>query len=246
MGDRVFGLFDEIRDYFQQEEKMYGAFSMPEENRLSKGAGITQDQVVSAEESITDMESLKKVKTLDELRELCEQAEELKTDLEQTNLVFGSGNPEAKIMFIGEAPGAEEDKQGLPFVGRAGKLLTKIIESISFTREQVYIANILKHRPPNNRDPLPEERKRSLPYLYRQIELIQPAFIVCLGRVSAQTLLETQEPMKNLRGRFHSFHNDSNLLVTYHPAALLRNPAWKKHTWEDVQMLRKKYDSIYG
>lgn len=183
-------------------------------------------------------------RTLDELFEICLNAEVLRTDLADTRLVFGTGNPDAGLMLIGEAPGLQEDKQGEPFVGRAGQLLNKILEAISFRREDVYIANILKHRPPNNRDPLPEERDRSLPYLYRQIELIKPKLILCLGRISAQTLLNTAEPMKNLRGRFHPFLDGIELMVTFHPAALLRNPAWKRDTWEDVQLLRKRYDEL--
>jgi len=182
-------------------------------------------------------------KTLEELFDICLTADVLRTDLADTRLVFGTGNPDADLMLIGEAPGLQEDKQGEPFVGKAGQLLNKILAAISFRREDVYIA---KHRPPNNRDPLPEERDRSLPYLYRQIELIQPKLILCLGRVSAQTLLNTSEPMKNLRSRFHPFHNGIELLVTFHPAALLRNPAWKRDTWEDVQLLRKRYDELTG
>lgn len=185
-------------------------------------------------------------RTLEELFEICLTAEVLRTDLADTRLVFGTGNPNADLMLIGEAPGLQEDRQGEPFVGKAGQLLNKILAAISFRREDVYIANILKHRPPNNRDPLPEERDRSLPYLYRQIELIQPKLILCLGRISAQTLLNTPEPMKNLRSRFHPFHNGIELLVTFHPAALLRNPAWKRDTWEDVQLLRKRYDELTG
>jgi DNA polymerase len=168
----------------------------------------------------------------------------LKTDLKNTNLVFGVGNPEADLMLIGEAPGEQEDLQSEPFVGKAGQLLNKILEAIQFRREDVYIANILKHRPPNNRDPLPEERERSLPVLLRQIELIQPKIILCLGRVSAQTLLHSTATMKDLRGVFHPWKDGIELAVTYHPAALLRNPEWKKDTWDDVRMLRKRYDEI--
>jgi uracil-DNA glycosylase len=160
--------------------------------------------------------------------------------------VFGIGNPAADLMLIGEAPGEREDLQGEPFVGKAGQLLNKILKAIGFEREQVYIANILKHRPPNNRDPLPEERLKSLPFLEKQIDLINPKLILCLGRISAQTLLETSAPMKDLRGRFHPYRGRYELMVTYHPAALLRNPNWKRGTWEDVQLLRKRYDELGG
>lgn len=194
--------------------------------------------------TLTIQEQLNACKTLEELRAFCEQAEELRTDLENTNLVFGVGNPNADLLLIGEAPGAQEDKMGEPFVGRAGQLLNKILEAINFKREDVYIANILKHRPPDNRDPQPVERERSLPYLERQIELIDPKLILCLGRISAQTLLQTTLPMKTLRGKFHNYKRKYSLTVTYHPAALLRNPNWKRDTWEDVQLLRKKYDEL--
>lgn len=219
-------IFQQIRGFLKNEEETYGSFRLP-------------DPVETADASYH-------ANTLDELREICAHATDLKTDLENTNLVFGTGNPDADVMFIGEAPGSQEDIQGEPFVGKAGQLLTKILAAIHFQRDDVYIANILKHRPPNNRDPLPEERQRSLPYLYRQIELIRPKLIVCLGRISAQTLLDTNKPMNALRGEFHSFRNGIALMVTFHPAALLRNPAWKRDTWEDVQMLRKRYDEITG
>jgi len=182
-------------------------------------------------------------KTLLELRELCEQSRELHTDLEGTRLVFGTGNSDAGLMVIGEAPGYHEDQMGEPFVGKAGELLNKILEAIRFRREDVYIANILKHRPPDNRDPNPEEQARSLPFLMRQIELVDPRLILCLGRVSATTLLAKDHSLKSLRGRFHPFAG-RELLVTYHPAALLRNPQWKRATWEDVQLLRRRYDQL--
>lgn len=183
-------------------------------------------------------------KTLKELEELCQKADVLHTDLEGTNLVFGVGNPDADLMLIGEAPGAEEDKQGEPFVGAAGQLLNKILAAINFEREDVYIGNILKHRPPNNRNPLPEERKRSLPFLMKQIELINPKLILSLGKVSAQTLLDNDGSLSSMRGKFHSFRGKYELMATYHPAALLRHSKWKRPTWEDVQKLRKRYDEL--
>lgn len=185
-----------------------------------------------------------KCDTLEQLKELCKEAEVLTTDLEDTNLVFGVGNPNADLLLIGEAPGAEEDKQGEPFVGAAGQLLNKILEAINFQRKDVYIANILKHRPPNNRNPLPEERKRSLPFLLRQIDLINPKLILCLGKVSAQTLLDNDNTLSSMRGKFHSFRGKYELMATYHPAALLRHAKWKRPTWEDVQLLRKRYDEL--
>lgn len=158
----------------------------------------------------------------------------------RTNFVFGSGNPDADIMVIGEAPGADEDAQGLPFVGRAGQLLTKILESIELQRDDVYICNILKCRPPNNRKPLVGETDSCEPYLWKQIELIKPKFILALGLTAAHTLLKSSETMSALRGTIHDYQGIKTL-VTYHPAALLRNPEWKKLVWEDVKFLRSLY-----
>ena len=159
----------------------------------------------------------------------------------RNKFVFGVGNPHADIVLIGEAPGADEDAQGEPFVGRAGQLLNKILEAINFKREEVYICNILKCRPPNNRDPLPAEVEQCEPYLWKQLEIIKPKIILCLGRISAQVLLKTTDSLTKLREGVHDYRGIP-LLVTYHPAALLRNPAWKRPTWEDVQRLRKMYD----
>jgi uracil-DNA glycosylase len=161
----------------------------------------------------------------------------------RTNFVFGVGNPNADVVVVGEAPGADEDAQGEPFVGRAGQLLNKILEAIQFKREDVYICNILKCRPPNNRDPLPEEIDLCEPYLWKQMEIIKPKMILCLGRIAGQSLLKTNDTLSALRGKFHDYRG-IKLLVTYHPAALLRNPNWKKPAWEDVQLFRKTYDEM--
>lgn len=154
--------------------------------------------------------------------------------------VFGAGNPAADIVFIGEAPGADEDRIGQPFVGKAGELLTRILAAIDLKREEIYICNILKCRPPQNRDPFPEEIATCKPYLLKQLQLLQPKAIVCLGRISAQVLLETTESLSRLRYRWFSFAG-AQLMVTYHPAALLRNPAYKRETWEDMKRLRQFY-----
>ncbi len=159
----------------------------------------------------------------------------------RTSFVFGSGNESAEVMVVGEAPGADEDAQGLPFVGRAGQLLTKILESIQLQRSDVYICNILKCRPPNNRKPTPQETDSCEPYLWKQIELVQPRYILALGLTAAHTLLKTKHSMSALRGTVHDYHGIGTV-VTYHPAALLRNPAWKKETWEDVKFLRSLLD----
>ncbi len=156
-------------------------------------------------------------------------------------IVFGVGNPDAQLVFVGEGPGRDEDRQGEPFVGAAGELLTRIIQAIKLTREQVYIANIVKCRPPENRNPEPGEIETCLPFLERQLKAIRPRFIVALGKVAAQTLLGSQAPISKLRGRFHDY-GGIRLLPTYHPAYLLRNPGAKRDVWEDMQMLMKVYD----
>jgi len=157
--------------------------------------------------------------------------------LGRKNIVFGVGNPEADLMFIGEAPGSAEDIQGVPFVGRAGQLLTKIIESIGLKREQVYIANVIKCRPPKNRNPEADEVEQCLPFLFGQIDIIKPRIIVALGRFAAQSLLVTSETITSLRGREHQCRS-SILIATYHPAYLLRNPSAKRDVWEDMKRVR--------
>ena len=159
-----------------------------------------------------------------------------------TNPVPGEGNPHAKLMCVGEAPGATEDETGRPFVGAAGQLLTKILAAIDLPREQVFICNVLKHRPPGNRNPLPLEVTACSPYLVRQIELIRPKVILALGTFAAQTLLDTKASIGKLRGQVHRYYGVP-LVVTYHPAALLRNPGWKRPTWEDVQLARRILES---
>ncbi|KAA3617485.1 MAG: uracil-DNA glycosylase [Calditrichaeota bacterium] len=158
----------------------------------------------------------------------------------RTNFVFGMGNPQADIMFIGEAPGRDEDMQGLPFVGKAGQLLDKMLFALQMKREEVYIANVLKCRPPNNRDPLPDEVVHCEPYLKKQIEIIKPKVIVALGRISAQVLLKKSDSLSMMRQSEHSYENIP-FIVTYHPAALLRNPRWKANAWLDLQKIAKLF-----
>jgi uracil-DNA glycosylase len=155
------------------------------------------------------------------------------------NVVFGSGNPDADLMLIGEGPGAEEDRQGLPFVGPAGELLTKIIQAIDLKREDVYIANVVKCRPPGNRDPQPDEVQSCRGYLEKQIALVRPKILVALGRTAAQALLGNDSPIGQLRGRWYQVFGIP-AMVTYHPAALLRNQALKRPTWEDMQQVRDR------
>ncbi len=161
------------------------------------------------------------------------------------NVVFGSGSINAKLMFVGEAPGADEDEQGLPFVGRAGQLLTKIIESIGFTRDQVFIANTLKCRPPQNRPPQPQEIEHCWPFLDQQIALIQPTILCALGTFAGQTLLKTQTPISRLREKFHDYPAIPSIKVvcTFHPAYLLRNPGEKRKVWEDMKMIKRELEN---
>jgi uracil-DNA glycosylase len=157
--------------------------------------------------------------------------------LGRTQVVFGVGNPEADLMFVGEGPGADEDIQGEPFVGRAGQLLTKIIEAIGLKREDVYIANVIKCRPPGNRNPEPDEVEQCAPFLFRQIDTVKPKVVVALGKFAAQCLLQTNDPITRIRGREFKYR-DAILIPTYHPAYLLRTPSAKREVWEDMKRVR--------
>jgi uracil-DNA glycosylase len=164
----------------------------------------------------------------------------------RTQGVFGVGNRNAQWMVIGEAPGADEDRQGEPFVGRAGQLLNSMLKAVGLKREQVFIANILKSRPPNNRDPRPEEVRACLPYLFRQIELVNPQLILCVGRIAAQTLLETDTSIGKLRGQLHRIAGNRPMIVTYHPAYLLRSPGEKRKSWADLLLALRTFESLAG
>jgi uracil-DNA glycosylase len=157
--------------------------------------------------------------------------------LGRTQVVFGVGNPDADLMFVGEAPGADEDAQGIPFVGRAGQLLTKIIEAIGLRREDVYIANVIKCRPPGNRNPEQDEVDTCEPFLFRQIDVVRPKVIVALGTFATRTLLRTLDPISRLRGRVYDYRR-AKLIPTFHPAYLLRNPASKREVWDDMKKVR--------
>lgn len=183
--------------------------------------------------------SVRSLKALAEIIEKCTRCPLYKT---ATHAVPGEGAAKADMMIVGEAPGANEDETGRPFVGQAGQLLTKILGAIDLTRDDVFIANVLKHRPPGNRDPKPNEVEACSPYLVRQIQLVKPKVILALGTFAAQTLLDTKTPIGKLRGAVHRYHGVP-MVVTYHPAALLRNPAWKRPTWEDVKLARRVLDS---
>ena len=179
------------------------------------------------------------VLSLEDVRRDMEDCQRCPLHAGRKNVVFGAGNPRASLVFVGEAPGADEDQQGLPFVGRAGQLLTKIIEAMGFKREDVYIANILKCRPPNNRNPLPAEIQVCEPFLIKQLAAISPKIICALGTFAAKTLLKKDIPITVMRGKFYDYHGIA-LMPTYHPAYLLRNPSAKKQVWEDVQQIMKR------
>lgn len=179
-----------------------------------------------------------KIMSLEEVREELGDCRRCHLWRLRKNLVFGEGNSRASIVFVGEAPGGDEDLQGRPFVGRAGQLLTRIIAAMGLERKDVYICNILKCRPPGNRDPRPDEINTCEPFLVKQLQAISPKVICALGTFAARTLLKTDVPITVLRGRFHSYHGIP-VMPTYHPAYLLRNPGAKKQVWEDVQKIMK-------
>ena len=173
--------------------------------------------------------------TLQEIREDIGDCTRCKLHtLGRRQIVFGTGNPNADLMFVGEAPGADEDIQGAPFVGRAGQLLTRMIEAMGFRRDEVYIANVIKCRPPENRNPEPDEVEKCEPFLFRQIESIRPQVIVALGAFAAKALLKTQDPISRLRGRVYDYHG-AKLIPTFHPSFLLRSPGQKKYAWDDLK-----------
>lgn len=209
-----------------------GAITSPQ-NPAYKSMEYTSmfDHVPSARES------------LEEIRGDLGDCRRCKLSPSRKNIVFGSGSPHAELMFVGEAPGADEDEQGLPFVGRAGQLLTKIIQAMGLKREDVYICNILKCRPPNNRNPETDEIASCEPFLFRQIESVKPKVICALGAFGAQTLLKTTETIGRLRGKLIDYRG-AKLMATYHPAYLLRNPNEKRKVWEDVQIIRDFLKSL--
>lgn len=186
-----------------------------------------------------DSKSLSPEESLQNLRKVIGNCRKCKLYQGRTRIVFGVGNPRSEIVFVGEGPGRDEDLQGEPFVGDAGQLLTKIIESMGLKRQDVYIANVVKCRPPNNRNPEPDEIESCEPFLLRQLEIIKPKIICALGTFAAQTLLITKEKISSLRGNFYYYH-DIKVMPTFHPAYLLRNPGDKKLVWEDIKKVMKE------
>ncbi|HMQ10907.1 MAG TPA: uracil-DNA glycosylase [Oligoflexia bacterium] len=189
--------------------------------------------------------SAKEVKTLENVYQELGNCQRCQLHSTRKNIVFGVGNKNADLMIVGEAPGRDEDIKGEPFVGRAGQLLTKIIEAIGLSREEIYIANIIKCRPPENRNPEPEEIEQCEPFLIKQIQSIQPKVICCVGKFAAHTLLKTETPISKLRGQFAEYEGIA-LMPTYHPAYLLRNPSAKKYVWEDMQLVHAKLSQLTG
>lgn len=235
-------LHSDILRYLKQQREQFGNITYVDRSRVIEDATVVlQDNTLREQEEIVPPQpsvSWSDATTLDDLHERISSCMDCPLGASRTNFVFGSGNPNADLMIVGEAPGADEDAQGLPFVGRAGQLLTKILEAIEIQRDDVYICNILKCRPPNNRKPLASETDSCEPYLWKQIQLVQPRYILALGLTAANTLLKNKESMASLRGTIHDYQGIP-MVVTYHPAALLRNPEWKKATWEDVQQLAR-------
>jgi len=254
-------LLSDVERFLKQQHELYGDFLIPGSGHTaSASSSMTKTPKSTGEEEDLFGDSPKPAgasdvdkpfpdepwvacATLDELNKTICTCQKCSLGSTRMNFVFGVGNPKADLVIVGEAPGAEEDLQGEPFVGRAGQLLNKILEAVNFKREEVYICNILKCRPPNNRDPLSEEVAQCEPYLWKQLEIIQPKIILCLGRIAAQVLLKTNDSLTRMRGTIHNYRG-IKLMVTYHPAALLRNPNWKRPTWEDVQKLRREYDAM--
>jgi len=217
----------QILKYFQT----MGLKEIPWSNHSSK----ILKQNIESKQKPKDSSNKEKLKNLQIQTENCKLCPLCK---ERQHIVFGEGKPDASLMFIGEGPGRDEDIQGLPFVGKAGQLLTKIINAMKLERRDVYIANIVKSRPPENRNPEPDEINACLPFLQKQIEIIQPKAIICLGKIAAHTILNTADPISRLRGTLREY-NGIHVMPTFHPAYLLRNPEAKKEVWEDVQKIMR-------
>lgn len=227
----------ELENFFRQQQTLYG----PErfiQGRLSNEIpqlNIREDDEPAA---IKPGNEVPPGGPLEQFNFKIKDCQECELGQSRTNFVFGVGNPNADLMFVGEAPGREEDLRGEPFVGRAGKLLDLMLHAIQIKRQDVYIANVLKCRPPKNRDPRPDEIQKCEPYLKKQIELIRPKLLVALGRISGKLLLRIDASLGDMRGTPHEY-NSIPLLVTYHPAALLRSPQWKAKAWEDLKLIRR-------
>lgn len=224
-------LLDKLSDYFKAQKDLYGSEVLLNQ-KLSEGLPEKKKSVVKGESPVKQ-EMTQNLGQLESFFHEIKECMKCPLGATRTNFVFGVGSPKADLMFVGEAPGRDEDLKGIPFVGRAGQLLTLMLQSIGLSREEVFIANVLKCRPPNNRDPQAEEIEKCEPYLLKQIEMISPKLIVTLGRFASASLLRTKSALGTLREQMHDY-NQLPLIVTYHPAALLRNPTLKRQAWEDL------------
>lgn len=226
-----------------QKEIFGDELFIPKKKKIS--SIIKEPEVLFEEPQLfeTEKEDWEKASSLDQLEKLISDCTKCRLHQGRNKFVFGTGNPNADVLVIGEGPGAEEDKQGLPFVGRAGQLLTDMLKAIKFSREEVYIGNVVKCRPPENRTPMQDEMDTCMPYLKKQCELIKPKLILCLGLTAAKGLLKKRESLGELRKSIFEYEG-AKVIVTYHPAALLRNPHWKKDCWEDLKKFRRMYDTL--
>lgn len=242
-------ILDELRKYVEYQRALgleylisktdktdVGNISFKEDEKRTKQPVKT---TIDADIQLNIFDSASKKQTLEEIKEEIGDCTRCKLHEGRTNIVFGEGNPKARLVFVGEGPGRDEDSQGQPFVGRAGQLLTKIINAMGLKRSDVYICNVVKCRPPGNRTPEQDEIVTCQQFLIKQLRAIDPAVIVCLGSVAAQSVLNTKAKLGELRGNFHTYGH-TKLMVTYHPAALLRNPGFKKPLWEDMQLVMKE------
>lgn len=226
----------QIHDFFKGQQTLYGNRLLLENQIIDNMDEINyQAESKPIEQKVSEQVSKNHLDSYNQQIKNCMLCDLGST---RTNFVFGIGNPNAKLMFAGEAPGKDEDLQGEPFVGRAGQLLNKMLQAIGTKREEVYIANVLKCRPPNNRDPKPDEIDKCEPYLLHQIDLIKPSVIVALGRFAGASLLRTNMSLGDMR-KTQYLYNNIPLIVTYHPAALLRNPLWKRQAWIDLQKIQE-------
>ena len=229
-------IYEELKNYFSKQQLLYGDTRILNQSLVNK-IEKTDEKKTAAVLTPEQPQKRKKTGPLYDFYYETKDCQKCALGSSRTRYVFGAGNSQADLMFVGEAPGRDEDLQGIPFVGRAGQLLTLMLKSIQLDRNDVFIANVLKCRPPNNRDPLQEEIDKCETYLIKQIEIIQPKLIVTLGRFAAATLLRTKAALGVMREEIHHY-KEVPLVVTYHPAALLRNPQLKKNSWEDLKKIR--------
>jgi uracil-DNA glycosylase family 4 len=242
-------ILEDLRKYVEYQRALGIEYIVRKAKKVDvKKPSIEEDEIrtkqpvkatIDANLQLNIFDSTSKKQTLEEIKEEIGDCTRCKLHEGRTNIVFGEGNPKARLVFVGEGPGRDEDIQGQPFVGRAGQLLTKIINAMGLKRSDVYICNVVKCRPPANRTPEQDEIATCRQFLIKQLRAIDPAVIVCLGSIAAQSVLNTKRKLGELRGSFHTYGH-ARLMVTYHPAALLRNPGFKKPLWEDMQLVMKE------